>query len=60
MISTPQRAYGESIGPMQYGITYIVRPRMQPAKHESMRVFASAGAFQLLFGPASAGSCVQT
>ncbi len=26
LISTPQRANGESIGPMQYGITYMVRP----------------------------------
>ncbi len=38
---------------MQYGITYIVRPRMQPAKHSVICAFASAGASQLLFGPAS-------
>ena len=31
VISTPQRASGESIGPMQYGTTYIVRPFIQPA-----------------------------
>ena len=56
VISTPQRASGESIGPMQYGMTYIVRPRMQPANNASIFACASAGAIQWLFGPASSRS----
>ena len=43
VISTPQRDSGESIGPMQYGITYIVRPFMQPANSASIFACASAG-----------------
>jgi hypothetical protein len=59
VISTPQRAYGEARGPMQYGITYIVRPFMQPANNASTLRCASAGSIQLLFGPASSLSFVQ-
>ena len=32
MISTPILAIGDPIGPMLYGITYIVRPFIEPAK----------------------------
>jgi len=46
-------------GPMQYGITYIVRPFMQPANNASTLRCASAGSIQLLFGPASSLSFVQ-
>jgi hypothetical protein len=60
VISTPQRASGESIGPMQYGMTYIVRPRMQPANNASIFACASAGDIQWLFGPASSRSLVHT
>src|SRR5690606_9809747 len=60
VISTPQRESGESIGPMQYGITYIVRPCMQPSNSASIFAWASAGAIQWLFGPASSRSGVQT
>ena len=38
---------------MQYGTTYIVRPRMQPSNSASILRCASAGSIQLLFGPAS-------
>ena len=60
VISTPQRESGESIGPMQYGITYSVRPRMQPANSASIFACASAGAIQWLLGPASSCCGVQT
>ena len=56
VISTPQRDSGESIGPMQYGITYMVRPCMQPSNSASICACASAGAIQWLFGPASSRS----
>jgi len=46
-------AMGEPIGPMLNGITYRVRPFMQPAKSPSRVFFISAGSFQLLVGPAS-------
>ncbi|CAM5238941.1 hypothetical protein RLIN73S_03232 [Rhodanobacter lindaniclasticus] len=52
-ISTPQRDSGELIGPMQYGITYIVRPSMQPSNSASIFACAAAGSIQWLFGPAS-------
>ena len=60
VISTPQRDSGESIGPMQYGITYRVRPCMQPSNSASICAWPSAGAIQWLFGPASSCSLVQT
>ena len=60
VISTPQREIGESIGPMQYGITYIVRPRIAPSNSASTFACAAAGSIQLLFGPASSLLFVQT
>src|SRR5690606_19509511 len=47
VISTPQRDSGESIGPMQYGITYIVRPCMQPSNSASILAWARAGVVAL-------------
>jgi hypothetical protein len=44
---------------MQNGITYIVRPRMQPVYSAVMVARISAGATQLLVGPASASSAEQ-
>ena len=45
---------GEPMGPMLKGITYMVRPFMQPLK-SPLRVWRiSAGSVQLLVGPASA------
>ncbi len=57
----------EPSGPIENGTTYIVRPRMQPRKSggvpsarpvwSSARI--SAGAFQLLVGPASSSRSEQ-
>ena len=44
---------------MQNGMTYIVRPRMQPRYSSVIVRFISAGAIQLLVGPASASSTEQ-
>ena len=40
-------------GPIRYGITYMVRPRMAPRKSPPTRDLASFGSIQLLVGPAS-------
>src|SRR5262245_17590143 len=57
--STPNIGCGASSGPMQNGTTYIVRPRMEPRYSSVMVDFISAGAIQLLVGPASASSTEQ-
>jgi len=44
---------GEPIGPMENGITYIVRPRMQPPKRLFSLRRISMGSSQLFVGPAS-------
>ena len=54
VISTPYRASGESIGPIENGMTYMVWPRIEPAKCGARSSFMAAGAIQLLVGPASA------
>src|SRR3712207_6170908 len=59
VISTPRNGSSAVIGPMQNGTTYIVRPRMQPRYSSVMVAFISAGAIQLLVGPASASSTEQ-
>src|SRR5271169_3772458 len=51
--STPTRLCGEAAGPRMYGTTYIVRPFIDPSNKAPMVSFASAGAIQLLVGPAS-------
>lgn len=56
MISTPYAASGEPTGPIEKGTTYIVRPFIAPRNSpfspwKTSRI--SAGAFQLLVGPAS-------
>ena len=51
--STPIWEIGEPIGPMLNGITYIVRPFMQPSNNGAKVRFISLGAIQLLVGPAS-------
>ena len=53
MISTPTCAMCDPTGPMLKGITYRVRPFMEPLKSFWSSVFISAGARQLLVGPAS-------
>ena len=47
------------IGPMQNGITYMVRPRMQPSKISASVSCISPGAIQLLVGPASSSRSEQ-
>ena len=53
VISTPIWAIGEPSGPMLNGITYIVRPRIDPANRSPRIDFISAGSIQLFVGPAS-------
>ena len=43
----------EPSGPMENGTTYIVRPRMEPAKSVLSVSRISLGSRQLLVGPAS-------
>ena len=43
----------EPSGPIENGITYIVRPRMQPANSPLRVPRISAGSIQLFVGPAS-------
>src|SRR6476659_3441445 len=59
VISTPNIGASASIGPMQNGMTYMVRPRMHPRYSSVMTDFISAGSIQLLVGPASASSTEQ-
>ena len=57
----------EPSGPIENGTTYIVRPRMQPANSGGVpsawpvcsKARISAGAIQLLVGPASSFSSLQ-
>ena len=53
VICTPILAIGEPSGPMLNGMTYMVRPRMQPSNNSSSVARIFAGAAQLLVGPAS-------
>ena len=46
-------AMGEPSGPIENGTTYMVRPRMQPSNSGCSVARISAGAIQLLVGPAS-------
>jgi hypothetical protein len=59
VISTPSIGFSAASGPMQKGMTYIVRPRIEPRYSSVMVDFISAGAIQLLVGPASSGSTEQ-
>ena len=53
MICTPILAMGEPMGPMEKGMTYSVRPAMQPLKQPRSVSRIWAGGAQLLVGPAS-------
>ena len=55
----PILARGESRGPMQKGITYMVRPFMQPLKKPFSLAFISTGSAQWLVGPASSSFSLQ-
>ncbi len=59
MTITPTRLIDEPAGPMRYGITHIGRPRMLPRNSPLSRSLPSAGAIQLLVGPASSRVGVQ-
>jgi hypothetical protein len=56
VISTPSAEMFDPSGPMQNGTTYIVRPAMLPSNNPLRVPRISAGAVQLLVGPASS-SC---
>ncbi len=53
VICTPYLERGEPIGPMQKGITYRVRPFIQPCIRSCSFFFIFTGSIQLLVGPAS-------
>jgi hypothetical protein len=55
----PTRLIGDPAGPIKYGITYIVRPRMLPRNKAPAVALASIGEIQLLVGPAASFSRVQ-
>ena len=46
-------------GPMENGITYMVRPRMHPSNSPRSVPRISSGAIQLLVGPASSSRSEQ-
>src|SRR3954447_18246911 len=50
---------GDPSGPIEKGTTYIVRPRMQPAKSLSSASRISEGSRQLFVGPASSSRSEQ-
>jgi hypothetical protein len=52
-ISTPICEIGPPIGPIENGITYIVRPRIAPANKLRSVARIVSGSSQLLVGPAS-------
>ena len=56
VIWTPRRLIFDPIGPMENGITYRVRPRIEPRKRSVRIAFISSGSRQLFVGPASAAS----
>src|SRR5690625_2024755 len=53
VISMPTFEIGPPTGPMENGTTYMVRPRILPAKTPANVRRISSGAHQLLVGPAS-------
>jgi hypothetical protein len=59
VISTPSWEMLPPSGPMQNGTTYMVRPRIAPSNNSPKVFRISAGAIQLLVGPASASASEQ-
>ena len=57
--SMPNIGCSASRWPITNGMTYIVRPCMQPAYSPRIRSFISAGSIQLLVGPQSFSSTEQ-
>src|SRR5271169_3562909 len=58
VISTPSWEMLLPSGPMQNGITYMTRPRMQPSKISANVARISPGAIQLLVGPVTPNHAV--
>ena len=56
VICTPSRLMGEPMGPIEKGMTYMMRPRMEPRNSSVSVARISSGSAQLLVGPASMGS----
>src|SRR5216683_2105682 len=54
--STPTLLIGELTGPITYGTTYIVRPRIAPSSSAPTLCLAAPGSIQLFVGPASSFS----
>src|ERR1700722_20298236 len=59
LISTPSSEMLLPSGPMQNGITYMVRPRMHPSKISANVSRISAGAIRFLVAPASSSRSAQ-
>src|SRR4051794_10914696 len=59
VISTPNIGFSASRWPITNGITYIVRPRMDPSYSLRITAFISPGSIQLFVGPASRSSTEQ-
>ena len=55
----PNIGFSASRWPITNGMTYIVRPAMQPSYSLRMMAFISSGAIQLLVGPQSFSSTEQ-
>src|SRR5680860_1467103 len=58
VISTPNIGLSASMWPITKGMTYIVRPCIDPRYRSRMTTFLSSGAIQLVVGPASLSSNV--
>src|SRR6478752_1819463 len=59
VICTPYLENLDPVGPMQNGITYKVRPLMQPFMRPFRTDFIFLGSIQLLVGPASIFNLLQ-
>src|SRR5574337_1219588 len=59
VISMPSLGSSAPSGPMQNGITYMVRPRIQPRYNSVMMARISSGSIQLLVAPASSSIRLQ-
>jgi len=57
--STPILLIGELTGPITYGTTYMVRPRIAPSRSAPTLCFAAPGSIQLFVGPTSSLSVLQ-
>ena len=56
VISIPSLEMGPPTGPIEKGMTYIVRPRIAPSNRPPSTCRIEAGSRQLFVGPASCAS----